>query len=83
MEIVFIILMASMMQGDIDKNNEQALIKASEAYLVETGVKDHVGRRLDIWKDEHLSPDAQFYGGWAFQISRMAIEKRVVYKWSF
>lgn len=83
MELAMIALIFGLTQGEFDAQNEYALRKASAAYLEESGIKDRVSYKLDIWKDKHISKDVQSYGGFAIEVTKIAIEQRVVYKWSF
>ncbi len=58
---------------------QEALRKFTKASYKEMGLDEQV-KQLE---KRYLSKEVIFYGGWTAQISRVVIEKRIVYEWTF
>jgi hypothetical protein len=83
MEVIFVALMAALINTDQGPDKETAFRRLSNAYLIQSGAKEHVTDDLDRYKNIYFSKNAQKYLGYGLQVTNLAIEQRIVYKWEF
>lgn len=83
MEVVIVALFAAIINSDQGPNKEEAFRRLSSAYLTQTGVVDNVSDDLNKYKDVYLTKEQQAVIGYGLQITNLAIEQRITYKWEF
>jgi len=83
MELIIVALAAAIINSEHGPKKEEAFRRLSNAYLTETGVVDNVSTDLDRYKNEHFTKKQQKAIGYGLQITTLAIEQRVTYKWEF
>jgi len=80
---ILIISLLSTQSYATPADEQEAINKAKEAFLAQSGIEKAVTDKANYYKDKYISKEVQTYAGNAALIVKIIQDKYISYKWTF